>query len=1080
MKKGFKKVCSFLVSVLLLLTIMPTAGYAETVSAKLGNRGFKGVVDLGVAASDVSLKGALISREGEADVAYTTADGGIFNVVDIKQNKLLFTAQLGEVTQAWTHSQAPDGTVYIAGLAAKNEGELWSYAPSTRQVKKLGTPAAGEQVWSSTVDSAGNVYIGTFASESIPGRIVKYDAAAGQFVDFGQVDSECGYVRSMAYYEGYIYAGLGVSGKVYRINIETKEKEEITGEVPQIIGKESIKDVKFCYDMAVVGDYLFARFDEGAENTLLFYDLKNQQWLDKKVGKLKDGSADDFGTFGFGQVPVYNNKAYVIRNRQIHEIDLNSFEVRATGIPFLSAWRGGAFIEFDNPALPGASLVTLKRNGIIFIANMENNTSKELPCVMEAKPLALHNLGKGPDGNLYMTTYPGGPRGSKFDPRTGIFSSYLHGQAEGMIAGNGNDMYFGIYPGAVIQRMDTETLQIETLFNLKDVYEQDRPYIMQFVEDKLLIGTIPDYKKLGGSLTIYDTNTLERETFRNIVQDQSIVGIAYRDGKIYGSTSVRGGLDIQPAAEKAKMFVWDIAGKTKVTEFELNFPELDKPPMISGLTFDKDGLLWGAVDGIIFAMKPDTYEVVKRKNLYPNIKNRGMWRPVHIIFGEDGLLYTDIGGKLTVADPETLDYVTLVGTGAEVDFIALAKDGQGNENIYFLDNSTTTLKMVPVIDGGEVVIPPVEPSEINVPIFNPGFEEGLSTNRSSGWSSLFSAITANVSFGISTERSKTGNSSLKIVDKAQNETVFVQSDYIPVVPGVEYTASAQLFMEDGSVSFFLRYFDETGKQVGADKDGVNIIHIRSGHKEWQTVKAVVTAPEGAKYARLFAGASNFFTTSAAYFDDFKLTYKAEAAGNVAPGTLMLTAPAGVMQGEEFSIAVEYFASESKDLYALDALLNYDIQKLQLVGIEKAGSFDSQEAVFDYVDNQGSIHAVATQSGANAVSENGEVLILKFKALEVLGETQVTLGKGTKLAKSDSNEEYLIGMDKVVKINISEQEGIPEDINKDGKVNLIDLVAVAKKVGESVNDNNRRSDVNRDGVIDIKDVEQVISEILGKN
>lgn len=116
---------------------------------------------------------------------------------------------------------------------------------------------------------------------------------------------------------------------------------------------------------------------------------------------------------------------------------------------------------------------------------------------------------------------------------------------------------------------------------------------------------------------------------------------------------------------------------------------------------------------------------------------------------------------------------------------------------------------------------------------------------------------------------------MKIKDTAQNETVFVQSDPIPVSAGVEYTATVEMYLEDGSASFFVRYFDNAGKQVGKDVDGVNIIHVRGGHKQWQTVRATVEAPENAAYAKLFAGASNFFTTSGAYYDDFKLTYERE-------------------------------------------------------------------------------------------------------------------------------------------------------------------------------------------------------------
>lgn len=543
----------------------------------------------------------------------------------------------------------------------------------------------------------------------------------------------------------------------------------------------------------------------------------------------------------------------------------------------------------------------------------------DLPLAMNGNlPLALHSLGLGPDGNLYMTTYPGGPKGARYNTKTGEVTTYSQGQAEGMVAGNGSDMYFGIYSGASIQKMNTDTLEVKTLFNLYDEYEQDRPYIMKFENEKLLIGTIPYYQKLGGTLTIFDPITGERETHRNVVQDQSIVGLAYKDGKIYGSTTIRGGLDIEPTAKKAKMFVWDVAGKKKITEFELDFPELDMPPMISGLTFDEDGLLWGAVDGILFAMDPDTYEIVKSKNLYPNIKNRGMWRPVHILFGEDGLLYTDIGGKLAVVDPKSddLKHVSLIESGPEVSFIELAYDNEGNQNIYFIDGDSHYLKMIPVIDGGKL---PVKPIYETVPVSfeNAGFEGTVGENNSiPGWSSLFN-LTSNVSYGITDEKANTGSNSLKITDRSQNETVFVVSDPIPVTAGVEYTGTVEMYLEDGSASFFIRYFDAAGKQVGKDVDGVNIIHVRGGHKQWQTVRATVTAPENAVSARLFGGASNFFTTSGAYYDDFKLTYERE----VVLDKVVISAENTLLQGEEMEteLSVLLTNGEQVDLDKVDAV-----------------------------------------------------------------------------------------------------------------------------------------------------------------
>ena len=63
-------------------------------------------------------------------------------------------------------------------------------------------------------------------------------------------------------------------------------------------------------------------------------------------------------------------------------------------------------------------------------------------------------------------------------------------------------MYMGVYPGADIFEYNAEIpTQRKSLFK---IIGQDRPFIMRAAEGKLFIGTIPDYGKLGGSLTIYD------------------------------------------------------------------------------------------------------------------------------------------------------------------------------------------------------------------------------------------------------------------------------------------------------------------------------------------------------------------------------------------------------------------------------------------------------------------------------------------------------------------------------------------------------------------------------------------------
>ena len=80
-KSILKKICSFIFIVIYVLTIVPNNAYAEgraakdaedTVVAKLKDRGFKEVEQLGAAASSVSLKTAIIAKENGRDVVYTT------------------------------------------------------------------------------------------------------------------------------------------------------------------------------------------------------------------------------------------------------------------------------------------------------------------------------------------------------------------------------------------------------------------------------------------------------------------------------------------------------------------------------------------------------------------------------------------------------------------------------------------------------------------------------------------------------------------------------------------------------------------------------------------------------------------------------------------------------------------------------------------------------------------------------------------------------------------------------------------------------------------------------------------------
>ena len=62
--------------------------------------------------------------------------------------------------------------------------------------------------------------------------------------------------------------------------------------------------------------------------------------------------------------------------------------------------------------------------------------------------------------------------------------------------------------------------------------DQDRPYGMVNADGKLYIGTMAGYGKLEGALSVYDPETGGCTTWKSPVPEQSIVSLAYLDGKV--------------------------------------------------------------------------------------------------------------------------------------------------------------------------------------------------------------------------------------------------------------------------------------------------------------------------------------------------------------------------------------------------------------------------------------------------------------------------------------------------------------------------------------------------------------------
>ncbi|BFH59835.1 dockerin type I domain-containing protein [Paenibacillus azoreducens] len=366
------------------------------------------------------------------------------------------------------------------------------------------------------------------------------------------------------------------------------------------------------------------------------------------------------------------------------------------------------------------------------------------------------------------------------------------------------------------------------------------------------------------------------------------------------------------------------------------------------------------------------------------------------------------------------------------------------------------------------------------PLLNNGFEEPLNADGSiPGWS-MFFAPNEGTSHEITQDMRYYGNSSLKLVDKSNTLPIYLQSDPRPVTPGYTYNGSAMMYIAPNAgnaagASLVLRFYDAAGKQVNTDKDGENIVHLRTVGS-WTRVMVTGTAPANAVNARMAASISNYFTAeSGAFYDDFTLTSPQEEK---APGSLHLQMPTG-FSGSRL-LEAKVMLSRGQDVQKAFGSLRYDPAVLEVADAAAASDFNAGGAAkLDWSHESGILKFEALKPAGSTVSDDKQVLTVTFKVLGEPERVDVTLLEGSGVQDSEgvqNNKIYISTSDERTSTQIRRAS---LDVNGDGKTDLFDVMAVAKMVGQMATGDNWKYDINNDGRIDQADVEALTNAILSK-
>lgn len=562
-------------------------------------------------------------------------------VRDAVTGELLHEIAMPAALGSWAITVAPDHRVYAGSYSA---GGFYRYDPGTRELTSLGVPVEGETfIWTVATAPDGAIWGGT----SHGGHVFRHDPGTGQTTDLGTPVPGERYVRDLGIgADGTVYAGIGST--TMQVAVLAPD-----GTVRELIDPPAgLGNAGYAYDVDVAGRFLVVHFNNSAgERHLAAYDLDARSWGEvvTDVTSLSVGG----GRIG--------NDVHVVRRGELVRYRLTTGAITPTGFKDFGTGGIRTLGWARVPGRPGKTLIGSVSTGKLWHYHPKSGEGQFIDGTLTDQPVAIRSLAAGPDGLVYAGGFFTGGLAS-YDPETGDTTGYRGiGQIEGMIAHAGL-MYFGVYPGAEIHEYDPGRAW-EPGTNPRRVLrlaeqEQERPFAWTSAGEQVAFGTVPTQGAVGGVLGFHHPGTGEQTVIRDVIPGHSIIGLAYRDGVVYGATSVWGGAN-EPGGDVAVVFAFDVAGQQVLWQTA----PVEGDLALGSIAFAGDGTLWGLSPDALYQVDPETGELLGSRKLdaYPWDTARNVWLDTHLVLNpDDGLLYGKVQGKAYRIDPETRELVRIV------------------------------------------------------------------------------------------------------------------------------------------------------------------------------------------------------------------------------------------------------------------------------------------------------------------------------------------------------------------------------------------------------------------------------------
>ncbi|MFI7633627.1 hypothetical protein [Nonomuraea sp. NPDC049400] len=521
------------------------------------------ITDMGPA----SVASPLGNGEFVGGVLYAGSRGLSPNVVgayDLAKDSV--TAHFDIPTGVGIWAMCKVGTDVYVGTHARSD--LYKIDTVANQVTKV-AEYPDHYIWTMASSPDGKVYLGT----SEPGRVWEYDPATGTSRDLGQPAPGEAYVRSIQADDTHVYAGIGANAHLIAIDRATGDKREL---LPSAVADRdwvaslAMSDTHLAGGMNSLGELLVLEKAAPQNHKVVKATAAGEKYIVSVL--IHDGYVY------FAGRPSGTFYRYHLATEQLEVLGVPYFEAATHR---LLAHEGRIYGIQDS-----AVFVYDPATGSLDYVNLVQRGFKSAP----EEPMSVHSDGR--------RVYVGGKGGADVhDIATGkVTRLAISGEPKTLLT-VGDTTYLGVYTQAALYAHRPGKAEAELIARTGN--QQDRPRDLAYdnATGLIVMPTQPEPGHMNGALSLYSPGTGTFETYRPVVERQTVYSVATRRGVAYLGTLIQEGLGLPPVTTTARLAAFDLRTRKLLWQTE----PIPGARQISSLSFGRTDMLYGmASTGEVF------------------------------------------------------------------------------------------------------------------------------------------------------------------------------------------------------------------------------------------------------------------------------------------------------------------------------------------------------------------------------------------------------------------------------------------------------------------------------------------------